>query len=124
MSQISPREGAAALRHAVAALRRRMAVEYGDLVPAASAERTAALAEKLEKLAALAEPGPAGDLAVGIDGADVATLDSWIRAADGFTLHDDAAEVSARAGLGRQLRAIRELLAPHAARLTEDPRNA
>ena len=123
MSQIDPREGAAVLRRAIAALSSRMAVDYGDLVSAASAERTAALAEKLERLGALAEPDPVGDLSVGINGADVATLDSWIRAADSFTLHDDAAEASARAGMGRQLRAIRALVAPHAARLTEDPRN-
>jgi hypothetical protein len=53
----------------------------------------------------------------------VTALDTWIRAADGFTLHPDAAEVEARAALGRQLRAVRALVAPEGERLTTDPRD-
>lgn len=119
MHQLTPHDGAAVLRQAVAALSSRMPVEPGALAAEASAERTAALAEKLER-AADAAPGAS---VRGIDAADVVTLDVWIRVADSFTLHDDAPEAEARAEWGRQLRAVRELIAPPAARLTDDPRD-
>ena len=122
MPAMTPGEGAAALRQAVAALSSRMAVEYGDLVSAASPQRTAALAEKLERLDAVPEADRTQAVARSVDDADVETLDSWIRAADSFTLHDDAAEAQSRAELARRLRTVRELVAPPAERLTDDPR--
>jgi hypothetical protein len=104
-----------------------MPVEPGDLVAAASAERTAALVGKLERAGvgpgAGAAEGTAAGIAAGIDEEDVVTLDTWIRVADSFTLHDDAPEAQARAELGRELRAVRELIAPAAGRLTDDPRD-
>lgn len=116
MSLLTPPEAAVVLREAVAALSRRMPVEPGVLVPEASTEHLARLADKLER----AGGGAAGDP---IDAGDVTALDTWIRAADGFTLHPDAAEVEARAALGRQLRAVRALVAPEGERLTTDPRD-
>ena len=124
MNPITPREGAAALRQAVTTLSGRMAADIGDLVPSASAERTAALADKLERLDGVTLAGRARADAPAFDEADLATLDSWIRLADGFTLHDDARELAVRAELARRLRVVRELIAPPAAGLTEDPRDS
>ena len=118
--QLTPHDGAAVLRRAVAALSSRMPVEPGALAGEASVARTAALADKLERAAS----GAVGERVRGIDAEDVVTLDVWIRVADSFTLHDDAPEAEARAEWGRQLRAVRELIAPPAARLTNDPRDA
>ena len=121
MSSLSPREAAVLLREAVSALSRRMPVELGTIVPEASTERIARIAETLERAdGATGSPGqPRG---AGIGAEDVAALDSWIRAADGFTLHQDATEAHERAELGRQLRAVRTFIAP-ADRLTADPRD-
>jgi hypothetical protein len=112
MSQITPGEAAAVLRDAVAALTGRMTTEYGDLVPDASVERTAAVVAKLEGGAA------------GFTAADAATLDSWVRLADSAMLHDDPAEARARADLGERLRAVRALVAPDGRPLAGDPRDA
>ncbi|HKG92086.1 MAG TPA: hypothetical protein VKA84_09355, partial [Gemmatimonadaceae bacterium] len=109
---MNPVEAAEILRDAVAALSAGTAVELGDVVAAASPERTAALAEKLERGAAR------------FGAEDVETIDVWIRAADSFMLHDDPAEAEARAGVGRRLRAVRALVAPPAGLLTDDPRDA
>ena len=103
-------DAGAAFREAVGALSGRMSGEFGDLVPAASAERTAALAAKLD------------GAGTAFSSEDVETLDSWIRLADSATLHDDVAESEARAGLAAQLRAVRALVAPPEPRLSEDPR--
>ena len=101
-----------ALREAVTAISGRMSGEIGDLVPAASAERTAALATKLD----------GGGAA--FSGEDVETLDSWIRLADSMMLHDDGAETRARVEIGRRLRAVRDLVAPDGGHLTSDARDA
>jgi hypothetical protein len=114
---LTPPEAAVVLREAVAALSRHMPVEPGALVPEASTEHLARLADKLERA------GGGGATVDAIDAGDVTALDTWIRAADGFTLHPDAAEVEARATLGRQLRAVRALVAPEGERLTTDPRD-
>jgi hypothetical protein len=98
------------LRDAVTALSERLASDFGDLVPQASAERTAALVAKLEAGGA------------GVEDDDVVTLDSWIRLADSAVLHDDAAEARRRAELATRLRAVRATLAPDAGPLSEDPR--
>ena len=114
MSSLPPREAAVLLREAVAELSRRMPVEPGDLVPAAGVARLAKLADRLEH---------GHDPATGRAAAeDVAALDSWIRAADGVTLHQDAEEAEARAALARQLRAVRTVVAPGSEQLTRDPR--
>ena len=114
MSSLPPREAAVILREAVAELSRRMPVEPGDIVPAAGFDRLAKLADRLEQ---------GHDPATGRAGAeDVAALDSWIRAADGFTLHQDAREAEARAELARRLRAVRTVVAPGSEQLTLDPR--
>jgi hypothetical protein len=121
LSSLTPPQAALVLREAIAALSRRMPVEPGVLVPEASTEHLARLADKLERAG-----GAGGHRIDGIDAVDagdVTALDTWIRAADGFTLHPDAAEVEARAALGRQLRAVRALVAPEGQRLTTDPRD-
>jgi hypothetical protein len=116
LSSLAPHEAATLLREAVAALSRQMPVDPGTLVPAASTERLARLADKLERSDGAATPD------VGAE--DVAALDAWIRVADGFTLHPDAREVRSRADLGVRLRAVRVLIAPGSERLTTDPRDA
>ena len=120
MSSLSPREAATLLREAVAALSRRMPVELGTIVPEASTERIARIAATLERAEGPTAQGQPRDAGIRME--DVAALDSWIRAADGFTLHQDAAEAHERAELGRQLRAVRTFIAP-ADRLTADPRD-
>ena len=121
LSSLSPREAATLLREAVAALSRRMPVELGAIVPEASTERIARIAETLERADGTAGGQvPAHGASIGVE--DVAALDSWIRAADGFTLHPDAAEAHERAELGRRLRAVRTFIEP-ADRLTADPRD-
>lgn len=86
MPRITTREAAGMLRDAVAALSARMPTDYGDLVPAASAERTAAVVAKLD---AGAEAGAGAAPGTGLTPDDVTTLDSWIRLADSATLHED-----------------------------------
>ena len=123
MTEISMQQAVGAVRQAVAALSNRMAGEYGDLVPAASTERTALLVRGLEQLAGT--PGAAAGGQTGaIGAADHETLDSWIRVADSFGLHDDAAEAGVRRAAGQQLRAVRDLVAPHVGTLTADSRES
>jgi hypothetical protein len=108
---------AAALRAAVTALSSRMASDFGDLVPAANAERTAALLAKLER-----PEGAGGAGAVPhLEDADIETLDSWIRLADSFVLHGDPEELRVREAVGQRLRAVRERIRPDAT-LSDDPR--
>lgn len=111
---LSPAEAATLLRDAATLLTRHAAVEPGDLVSAASAERTAALADKLERLGA-------GDAAFDAD--DVVTLDSWIRFADSAMLHGDLAEKEERRAIAERLRAVHALIAPGDERLALDPRD-
>ena len=113
MPPLTRPEAATLLRDAVAALSGRLGAEYGDLVPDASVERTAALVAALE--------GGDGARAVAPD--HLRTLDSWIRLADSAVLHDDPAEARARADLAASLRAVRALAAPDAEMLTEDSRS-
>lgn len=111
MPSLTPQEAAAALREAVTALSRRLSGEFGDLVPEASAGRTAALLAKLD----------AGAARIGAD--DVVTLDSWIRLADSAVLHDDPAEAERRVAIARRLRAVHAAVAPSDGPLAEDPRS-
>ena len=118
MSQISPSDAAGIVRDAVTALSERLAGDYGELVPDASAERTAALLKKLEA-------GGASSAEVrGIRLADthVATLDAWIRLADNAVLRDDTTEAATRSAIAHQLRAVRALAAPRHETLLEDSR--
>jgi hypothetical protein len=113
-------DAAVALRESVAALSSRMSGDYGELVPAATAERTAALLAHLERGAA----GSVDGAAPAVTAADIETLDSWIRLADSAMLHDDAVESRKRGEIGERLRAVRELVVPDGARLTDDTRDA
>ncbi len=123
MADLTPGDAAVALRQAVGALSARMPVDPGELVPEAGVARLAAIADSLERLDGGA-PGPR-DLASAGLGADALTaLDTWIRAADSFTLHDDAPEARTRAGIAAQLRAVRSLLSTADGPLTADPRDA
>ena len=117
MNSVSPADAARIFRDAVVALSERLSSDYGELVPDASAERTAALLEKLEAGAASAN-------ARGIRLTDdhVATLDAWIRLADNAVLNDDTREAAARSRIGDDLRAIHALAAPRVERLLEDER--
>ena len=113
MSPLTHRDAAVLLRDSVTALSRRLTTDYGDLVPDASAERTAALVATLEE----------HDGRGTVSDDDVRTLDSWIRLADSAVLHDDPGEAQIRADVARQLRAVRTLVATGRGLLTEDPRN-
>jgi len=115
MTSISPADAARVFRDAVAALSERLSSDYGELVPDASAERTAALLEKLEGGAASARGMRLAD-------DQVATLDAWIRLADNAVLHDDTREAAQRSRIADDLRAIRAIAAPRFERLLEDDR--
>jgi hypothetical protein len=120
MPNISPADAAAVVRDAVTALSERLTGDYGELVPDASTERTAALLDKL------AEGGAPGAGARGIRLADdhVATLDAWIRLADNAVLHDDTREAATRTGIADRLRAVRAMGAPRFDGLMEDGRES
>jgi hypothetical protein len=118
MTPVSPTDAARVFRDAVAALSERLSSDYGELVPDASAERTAALLGKLESGAA----GAATTRGIRLADDHVATLDAWIRLADNAVLHDDTREGAARSRIADDLRAIRALSAPRFDRLLEDDR--
>lgn len=118
MPSLTPADAARILRDAVAALSERLSSDYGELVPDASAERTAALLEKIEAGAA----SSAGTRGIRLADDHVATLDAWIRLADNAVLHDDTREATARSRIADDLRAIRALAAPRYERLLEDDR--
>jgi hypothetical protein len=118
MPNITPADAAGIVRDAVAALSERLNGDYGELVPDASTERTAALLEKLE----VGDASSIGPRGIRLADDHVATLDAWIRLADNATLHDDTREAAARAAIADRLRAVRALAAPRFASLLEDPR--
>ena len=117
MPPISPADAATILRDAVAALSERLAGDYGDLVPDASVDRTAALLQKLEQGAT---GSPERGIRLGDD--HVATLDAWIRLADNAVLRDDTREAATRTAIADRLRAVRALSAPRFDQLIEDSR--
>jgi hypothetical protein len=118
MSNLTPSHAAGIVRDAVTALSERLTSDYGELVPDASTERTAALLEKLE-----AGGAPhAGERGIRLADDHVATLDAWIRLADNAVLHDDTREAATRSAIADQLRAVRALAAPRFDRLMEDER--
>ena len=118
MPQISPADAAGIVRDAVTALSERLAGDYGELVPDASAERTAALLAKL----ATGADSSAGARGIRLADTHVATLDAWIRLADNAVLHDDTREAAERTAIADRLRAVRALAAPRHERLLEDER--
>ena len=118
MPPISPADAAGIVRDAVTALSERLAGDYGELVPDASAERTA---ELLQKLAAGGR-APAADRGIRLADAHVATLDAWIRLADNAVLRDDTREAATRTAIAQQLRAVRALAAPRHETLLQDQR--
>ncbi|MFL5620158.1 MAG: hypothetical protein ACJ79A_17400 [Gemmatimonadaceae bacterium] len=118
MPNLSPADAAGIVRDAVAALSERLAGDYGELVPDASMERTAALVEKLEA----GGDSSAGGRGIRLADDHVATLDAWIRLADNAVLHEDTREAARRTAIGEQLRAVRALTAPRHERLLADER--
>jgi hypothetical protein len=118
MPQISPADAAAIVRDAVTALSERLAGDYGELVPDASAERTAALLAKLET----GTESIAAGRGIRLADTHVATLDAWIRLADTAVLRDDAREAATRTTIAQRLRAVRALAAPRHETLLEDSR--
>ena len=117
MTSVTITDAARVFRDAVTSLSERLSSEYGELVPDASAERTAALLARLE---AGATPSNARGIRLADD--HVVTLDAWIRLADNAVLNDDTCEAAARMRIGDDLRAIRALSAPRFDRLLEDDR--
>jgi hypothetical protein len=119
MTSVSPADAARIFRDAVASLSDRLTSDYGELVPDASAERTAMLLDRLEAGAA----APSSERGIRLADDHVATLDAWIRLADNAVLHDDdTREAAARTRIADDLRAIRAMSAPRFDRLLEDER--
>ena len=118
MPPISLADAAGIVRDAVTALSERLAGDYGELVPDASAERTAELLRKLQA----GVSSNAGDRGIRLADAHVATLDAWIRLADNAVLRDDTREAATRTTIAQQLRAVRALSAPRHETLLEDER--
>ena len=117
MPNISPADAARIVRDAITALSERLAGDYGELVPDASMQRTAALLQKLES-----GEFSAGGRGIRLADDHVATLDAWIRLADNAVLHDDTREAAARNEIGDQLREVRAMSAPRHESLLEDTR--
>ena len=118
MPNISHADAAGIVRDAVTALSERLAGDYGELVPDASTERTAALLEQLEAGGQFAAEGRG----IRLSDDHVATLDAWIRLADNAVLHDDTREAATRTAIADQLRAVRALSAPRFDSLMKDSR--
>lgn len=118
MHNISPADAAAIVRDAVAALSERLAGDYGELVPHASTQRTAALVAQLERGAS----SGAGGRGLRLADDHVVTLDAWIRLADNAVLHEDTREAERRGEIADRLRAVRAMAAPRYDVLSEDER--
>ena len=116
--------GVEALRRAVAALSSRMSLELGDVAPAGSIERMSSLADKLDRAHAASDAERERLLSSTIEREDLEALDTWIRTAQGPTLHDDDAEVNARAAVAAQLRAVRSLVSSYIGASSEGERDA
>ncbi len=116
--------GVEALRRAVAALSSRMSLELGDVAPAGSIERMSSLADKLDKARVARDAEREQLLSSTLERGDLEALDTWIRIAQGPTLHDDEAEVKARADVASQLRAVRSLVLPYVGASSEEARDA
>ena len=123
MTDLTPADAAAELRQAVSTLSERMPVDPGSLVPGAGTEHLAELAHALERLGGDGAGSRGRLAAAGIGAVHLTALDTWIRVADGFNLHDDRREADERTALGARLRAVRALLAPPTGPLTPDPRD-
>ena len=118
MPNISPADAARIVRDAISALSERLTGDYGELVPDASMQRTAALLQKLES----GGESSAGGRGIRLADEHVATLDAWIRLADNAVLHDDTREAAARGEIADQLRSVRALSAPRHESLMQDER--
>jgi hypothetical protein len=118
MPNISPADAARNVRDAVTMLSERLAGDYGELVPDASAERTAELLRKLES----GGKSSAGERGIRLADTHVATLDAWIRLADNAVLRDDTREAATRTAIAQRLRAVRALAAPRHETLLQDSR--
>jgi hypothetical protein len=118
MPNISPADAARIVREAVTTLSERLAGDYGELVPDASAERTAELLRKLES----GGKSSAGERGIRLADTHVATLDAWIRLADNAVLRDDTREAATRTAIAQRLRAVRALAAPRHETLLQDSR--
>lgn len=120
MPNISPADAAGIVRDAVAALSERLTGDYGELVPDASTQRTAALVAQLERGATSDADGR------GLRLADhhVATLDAWIRLADNAVLRDDTREAARRGEIADRLRVVRAMAAPRFDTLVQDERES
>ena len=118
MPNISPADAARIVRDAVTMLSERLAGDYGELVPDASAERTAELLRKLES----GGKSSAGERGIRLADTHVATLDAWIRLADNAVLRDDTREAATRTAIAQRVRAVRALAAPRHETLLQDSR--
>ncbi len=116
--------GVEALRWAVGALSSRMSLELGDVAPAGSVERMSTLADKLDTAREASAAERERLLSSTIEREDLEALDTWIRIAQGPTLHEDEAEVKARADVAAQLRAVRSLVSPYVEASSEEERRA
>lgn len=119
MPNISPADAADIVRDAVAALSDRLGGDYGELVPDASTQRTAALVAQLERGAVAG-----GERGLRLADHHVATLDAWIRLADNAVLHDDTREAARRGEIADRLRSVRALAAPRHDALLQDERES
>ena len=101
-----------------------MSLELGDVTPTGSIERMSSLADKLDKAREARDAEREHLLCSTLERGDLEALDTWIRIAQGPTLHDDEAEVKARADVASQLRAVRSLVLPYVGASNEEERDA
>ncbi len=105
--------GVESLRRALTALSSRMSLELGDVAPTGDIERMSTLADKLDRAREAPDAEREHLLSSTLERRDLEALDTWIRIAQGPTLHDDEAEFDARAEVAAQLRAVRSLVLPY-----------
>ena len=113
-----------ALRRAITALSSRMSLELGEVAPAGRIERMSTLADKLETARQASDAEREHVLSSTLEREDLEALDTWIRTAQGPTLHDDEAEVRVRADVAAQLRDVRGVISRYVEPSSDETRGA
>ena len=90
-----------------------MSLELGDVTPTGSIERMSSLADKLDKAREARDAEREHLLSSTLELGVLDALYTWIRLAQRPTLHDDEAEVIARADFASQLRAVLSFVFPY-----------
>ena len=97
-----------------------MSIELGDVAPAGRIERMSTLADKLDTARQASDAEREHLLSSTLEREDLEALDTWIRTAQGPTLHYDDAEVRVRADVAAQLRDVRSVISRYVETSSEE----